>query len=245
MPLYGSADNAGSKPKFLTTAEKDNCLAADATETAASSKIIHQGWTIPRPGSAMRETIVAMNIVSDIGGSDDAAFGLQSYDSSTHEASPVSNQFGSGMEQYTSTFLTVDNLSATTSLSGGAGAHFYLNTIASTSQMDNVWASLGFLAGQNYSPNGYKITMNARVRDLAGSPADFAGWPANIIFQMKITGNPTHYQYDIDASSIVSSDSTKTFADWVQAKSDADATGSNPPYKWEIQLYKGIPALQS
>ena len=76
MPLYGSADNAGSKPKFLTAAEKTTCLAADATETAASSKIMHQGWTVPRAGSAMRETLVAMNIVSDIGTSDDTDLGL-------------------------------------------------------------------------------------------------------------------------------------------------------------------------
>ena len=406
---FSKLDTLAGRPDFIKKFVKsygktnDDILAADATETTASNKVAHQGWTIPAGGNdnpnAMRETIIAMNIGSDIGTDDDAGLGIggsgggggygfnisgatpisnfvlsqyggtgpagpnvtpieydsvngywelnihqsgsdmnawgdwledsngvsnlpltatmsvypsagtddgslsfiatityytdamshfhmrlsvdaetdawlqnfvteqgdiagthrinfydghlpalgggTSYDFNSHESSPVTNQYGSGMETYTSSFLTIDNMSATQSLSGGAGAHFYLNTIATTSQMVNTWASLGFLAGQGYSPNGYRITMNARVRDLAWPRNNYAGWATNIIFQMKIIGNPTAYQYDIDTSSIVCSDSSKTFADWVQAKADADAVGANPPYAWEIQLYKGIPELVS
>ena len=255
-------DTLAGRPDFIKKFVKsygkteNDILAADATETSASAKVAHQGWTIPAGGNdnpnAMRETIIAMNIGSDIGTDDDAGLGIgggggggASYDSNSHESSPVTNQYGSGMETYTSSFLTIDNMSATQSLSGGAGAHFYLNTIATNTQMVNTWASLGFMAGQGYSPNGYRITINARVRDLDYPRNDFAGWADNIIFQMKIIGNPTVYQYDIDTSSIVCSDSTKTFADFVQAKQDADAVGANPPYNWEIQLYKGIPPLVS
>ena len=59
---------------------ESDILAADATETAASSRVAHQGWTIPAGGNgnpnAMRETIIAMNIGSDIGTDDDAGLGI-------------------------------------------------------------------------------------------------------------------------------------------------------------------------
>ena len=79
MALWGVTDEAGSKPKWLTASEKTNCLAADATETAASSKVNHQGWTVPAGGNgnsnAMRETLVCINVTTDIGGGDDSALG--------------------------------------------------------------------------------------------------------------------------------------------------------------------------
>jgi len=75
-------DTLEGRPDFIkkfVTSESD-ILAADATETAASSKVAHQGWTIPAGGNdnpnAMRETIIAMNIGSDIGTDDDAGLGI-------------------------------------------------------------------------------------------------------------------------------------------------------------------------
>jgi len=68
--------------KFVKSYGKteDDILAADATETAASSRVAHQGWTISAGGNdnpnAMRETIIAMNIGSDIGTDDDAGLGI-------------------------------------------------------------------------------------------------------------------------------------------------------------------------
>jgi len=75
-------DTLEGRPDFIkkfVTSESD-ILAADATETAASSRVAHQGWTIPAGGNdnpnAMRETIIAMNIGSDIGTDDDAGLGI-------------------------------------------------------------------------------------------------------------------------------------------------------------------------
>lgn len=77
MSLFGSVDQASDKPKWLTAAEKTNCLGADATETAVqatSGKVAHQGWTVPAGGNgnvnAQRETLVCCHITSDA--SDDA-----------------------------------------------------------------------------------------------------------------------------------------------------------------------------
>ena len=77
MALWGVTDEAASKPKWLTTSEKTNCLGADATETAASSKINHQGWTVPgKNASAMRETLVCVNITTDVGAGDNTDLGV-------------------------------------------------------------------------------------------------------------------------------------------------------------------------
>ena len=79
MALWGADDSAGSKPKWLTASEKTGCLGADATETAASSKVNHQGWTVAAGGNgnanAMRETLVCVNMTSDVGGGDDSDLG--------------------------------------------------------------------------------------------------------------------------------------------------------------------------
>ena len=79
-------DTLEGRPDFIKKFVKsygktnDDILAADATETAASAKVAHQGWTIPAGGNdnpnAMRETIIAMNIGSDIGTDDDAGLGV-------------------------------------------------------------------------------------------------------------------------------------------------------------------------
>ena len=79
-------DTLEGRPDFIKRFVKsygktnDDILAADATETAASAKVAHQGWTIPAGGNgnpnAMRETIIAMNIGSDIGTDDDAGLGI-------------------------------------------------------------------------------------------------------------------------------------------------------------------------
>lgn len=79
-------DTLEGRPDFIKRFVKsygktnDDILAADATETAASAKVAHQGWTIPAGGNgnpnAMRETIIAMNIGSDIGTDDDAGLGV-------------------------------------------------------------------------------------------------------------------------------------------------------------------------
>ena len=79
-------DTLEGRPDFIKKFVKsygktnDDILAADATETAASNKVAHQGWTIPAGGNdnpnAMRETVIAMNIGSDIGTDDDAGLGV-------------------------------------------------------------------------------------------------------------------------------------------------------------------------
>ena len=79
-------DTLEGRPDFIKKFVKsygktnDDILAADATETAASAKVAHQGWTIPAGGNgnpnAMRETVIAMNIGSDIGTDDDAGLGI-------------------------------------------------------------------------------------------------------------------------------------------------------------------------
>ena len=80
MPSFKATDATASKPAWLTTAEKTNCLGADVTETAASSRIMHQGWTVPAGGndnaSAQRETIACITLTSDVGAGDDSAFGI-------------------------------------------------------------------------------------------------------------------------------------------------------------------------
>ena len=80
MALWGADDSAGSKPKWLTASEKTGCLGADATETAASSKVNHQGWTVAAGGNdntnAMRETLVCVNVTTDDGTNDDTALGV-------------------------------------------------------------------------------------------------------------------------------------------------------------------------
>ena len=80
MALWGVTDAAGSKPKWLTASEKTSCLAADATETAASTRVNHQGWTVPAGGNdnanAMRETLVCVNVTTDDGTNDDTALGV-------------------------------------------------------------------------------------------------------------------------------------------------------------------------
>ena len=77
--LEGRPDFIKKFVKSYGKADSD-ILAADATETAASAKVAHQGWTIPAGGNgnpnAMRETIIAMNIGSDIGTDDDAGLGI-------------------------------------------------------------------------------------------------------------------------------------------------------------------------
>ena len=79
-------DTLEGRPDFIKRYIKSHgktdgdILAADATETAASSRVAHQGWTIPAGGNgnpnAMRETVIAMNIGSDIGADDDAGLGV-------------------------------------------------------------------------------------------------------------------------------------------------------------------------
>ena len=83
---FSKQDTLESRPDFIKKFVKsygkteNDILAADATETAASAKVAHQGWTIPAGGNgnpnAMRETIIAMNIGSDIGTDDDAGLGI-------------------------------------------------------------------------------------------------------------------------------------------------------------------------
>ena len=83
---FSKLDTLAGRPDFIKKFVKsygktdDDILAADATETAASAKVAHQGWTIPAGGNdnpnAMRETIIAMNIGSDIGTDDDAGLGV-------------------------------------------------------------------------------------------------------------------------------------------------------------------------
>tara|TARA_B100000131_G_C18014097_1_gene571763 strand:- start:3 stop:965 length:963 start_codon:yes stop_codon:yes gene_type:complete len=79
-------DTLEGRPDFIKRYIKSHgktesdILAADSTETAASSRVAHQGWTIPAGGNgnpnAMRETVIAMNIGSDIGADDDAGLGV-------------------------------------------------------------------------------------------------------------------------------------------------------------------------
>ncbi len=80
MALWGATDQTSDKPKWLTTTEKTDCLGADTTETTASTKIMHQGWTVPAGGNgnpdAQRETLVTVNITTDVGASDDSGLGL-------------------------------------------------------------------------------------------------------------------------------------------------------------------------
>ena len=83
---FSKLDTLENRPGFIKKfvksygATENDILAADATETAASAKVAHQGWTISPGGngnpSAMRETVVAMNIGSDIGTDDDAGLGI-------------------------------------------------------------------------------------------------------------------------------------------------------------------------
>ena len=83
---FSKLDTLEGSPGFIKKFVKsygktnDDILAADATETTASNKVAHQGWTIPAGGNdnpnAMRETIIAMNIGSDIGTDDDAGLGI-------------------------------------------------------------------------------------------------------------------------------------------------------------------------
>lgn len=82
---YSSIDSVATRPEFIKKfiqsygKTENDILAADATETAASSKIAHQGWTVPAGGNgnpnARRETIIAMKITTDIGGGDDSELG--------------------------------------------------------------------------------------------------------------------------------------------------------------------------
>ena len=82
---FSRDDTLAGRPGFIKKfvksygATENDILAADATETTASNKVAHQGWTIPAGGNgnpnAMRETIIAMGIGSDIGSDDDAALG--------------------------------------------------------------------------------------------------------------------------------------------------------------------------
>ena len=82
---FSKDDTLASRPGFIKKfvksygATENDILAADATETAASNKVAHQGWTIPAGGNgnpnAMRETIIAMGIGSDIGSDDDEKLG--------------------------------------------------------------------------------------------------------------------------------------------------------------------------
>jgi hypothetical protein len=82
MPLYKATDEASSKPKWLTSSEKTNCLGADATETGASTTIMHQGWTVPAGGNgntgAQRETLVCLKMTTDVGAGDDTGLGIPS-----------------------------------------------------------------------------------------------------------------------------------------------------------------------
>ncbi len=82
MPLFKASDESNSKPKWLTDSEKTSCLGADATEAAASAKIMHQGWTVSAGGNgnpnAQRETLACVNMTSDIGTSDDSDLGISS-----------------------------------------------------------------------------------------------------------------------------------------------------------------------
>ena len=83
---FSKLDTLEGRPDFIKRFVKsygktnDDILAADATETAASAKVAHQGWTISPGGNgnpnAMRETVIAMNIGSDIGTDDDAGLGI-------------------------------------------------------------------------------------------------------------------------------------------------------------------------
>tara|TARA_Y100001963_G_scaffold81863_1_gene113535 strand:+ start:221 stop:919 length:699 start_codon:yes stop_codon:yes gene_type:complete len=80
MALWGATDQTSDKPKWLTTTEKADCLGADTTETTASTKIMHQGWTVPAGGNgnpdAQRETLVTVNLTTDVGASDDSGLGM-------------------------------------------------------------------------------------------------------------------------------------------------------------------------
>ncbi len=67
MALWTNVDNAGGKPKYLSTAEKANTYGVDTTEQAvASPRPTHVGWVLRTEGSGGRagrvqqETLVAM-----------------------------------------------------------------------------------------------------------------------------------------------------------------------------------------
>lgn len=85
---FSNLDTIGNRPEFIKKfiqsygKTEGDILAADASETSQSAKINHQGWTIPAGGNdnanAMRETVIAMNIASDIGTDDDSELGLAS-----------------------------------------------------------------------------------------------------------------------------------------------------------------------
>lgn len=74
MALWGATDQSSDKPKWLTATEKTDCLGADETETTASSKIMHQGWTVSAGGNgnpdAQRETLVCVKLSGDTAGDD-------------------------------------------------------------------------------------------------------------------------------------------------------------------------------
>ena len=74
MALWGATDQSSDKPKWLTTTEKTDCLGADETETTASLKIMHKGWTVSAGGNgnpdAQRETLVCVKLSGDTAGDD-------------------------------------------------------------------------------------------------------------------------------------------------------------------------------
>lgn len=75
MALWGKVDNAGSKPKYLSTADKAATYGVDATEEAVASNkakgMQHAGWvkytTYTDAQGVVRkkaETLVAMSSIS-------------------------------------------------------------------------------------------------------------------------------------------------------------------------------------
>jgi len=65
MALWTMTDNAGGKPKYLSTADKALTYGVDTTETGVTAGVTHAGWvrrtvgTGGRAGRVFHETLVA------------------------------------------------------------------------------------------------------------------------------------------------------------------------------------------
>ena len=159
---FSKQDTLAGRPDFIKKFVKsygkteDDILAADATETAASAKVAHQGWTIPAGGNdnpnAMRETIIAMNIGSDIGTDDDAGLGV------------------GGGSSATSYFLTIGPSGV--SWEPGSG-NYGVVTIAlgyySTSQLADDAGILPFKSSNLYNPTYPGVKSGDGLRIFTGT----------------------------------------------------------------------------
>ena len=235
---FSKDDTLAGRPGFIKKfvksygATENDILAADATETNASNKVAHQGWTIPAGGNgnpnAMRETIIAMGIGSDIGTDDDAGLGIgggsggEGYDISG--ATPISNfvlsQYGgSGPGSPNVTPIEYDSINN----------YWELNIHQSGSDMDGWFNWLGDDTSYGLTEN---IPLNATmsVYPSAGTDDGSLSFIATITFYTDASSH-FHMRLSVDAETDV----------WLQnfVTEQGDIAGTH-----RINFYDGyLPAL--